>query len=556
MELIKLNRPFNQKKDLGAFYTPYEVTSILSNWAIRSASDKVMEPSFGGCSFLEAINDRIEMLSEKKAYSNLYGCDIDPTAFTVLHSKFPAHKKENFHLSDFLQIIPLDFSTSTFDVLIGNPPYISNHNMSKQQKEVAFSLLTRYKFPSSIKRASLWAYFILHALNFMKQDGRCAWVLPESFLFAAYSTKVRERYFSHFKKNLIIQLHERLFIDEGTDEKTLIVLSDGFSPNGVEALCNIADCDSYSELKNIIERWDHELLTIQLNAEHPKLISLDPKNKQKFYELFTIQECRNFGDLAEIRIGIVTGANKFFIVNPDTIRANHLEEYSENILARFKYVQGISFNNRDLIELEHKNERIKLINTALQPINNYLSTYLESFPIEEKEKNYTFRHKVIWHDNNDQNIPDAFFPYMDSNGPTLVLNQAQVNATNTIHRVYFRNKKGSSSEHKLLSLSMLSSFSQISSELEGRIYGSNMLKHEPSDIAKIKIILPENIDPKIVSITYKKVDTLIRNRQREKAVLCVDEFLSQYITEYSSATINHLQIILHELRRKRKGNAR
>jgi len=51
-------RQISEKKQYGIFYTPKRVTDILCKWAIRSKTDKVLEPSFGGCKFIES-SDRL-----------------------------------------------------------------------------------------------------------------------------------------------------------------------------------------------------------------------------------------------------------------------------------------------------------------------------------------------------------------------------------------------------------------------------------------------------------------------------------------------------------------
>ena len=55
-----------RKKRLGAYYTPSEVTNILSNWAVRSGDDIILEPSFGGCNFLISALNRLKEFESVK----------------------------------------------------------------------------------------------------------------------------------------------------------------------------------------------------------------------------------------------------------------------------------------------------------------------------------------------------------------------------------------------------------------------------------------------------------------------------------------------------------
>ncbi|MGA1841890.1 MAG: hypothetical protein ACMUIU_14825 [bacterium] len=56
---------YDDKKKIGAFYTPSEASLILCGWAIRSSEDRILEPSFGGCDFLEQAKFRLELLGAK-----------------------------------------------------------------------------------------------------------------------------------------------------------------------------------------------------------------------------------------------------------------------------------------------------------------------------------------------------------------------------------------------------------------------------------------------------------------------------------------------------------
>ena len=43
-----------EKKERGAYFTPQPVAQFLSDWAIRTPNDAILEPSCGEAVFLEA----------------------------------------------------------------------------------------------------------------------------------------------------------------------------------------------------------------------------------------------------------------------------------------------------------------------------------------------------------------------------------------------------------------------------------------------------------------------------------------------------------------------
>ena len=182
-----------ERRELGIFYTPSEATRILCNWAIRTPVDLVLEPSFGACGFLEASRSRLRELASSNPTENLFGCDIDPRAFSeFLIPKFDdGNLAARFKNLDFLSITPEEFPVNAFDAIIGNPPYVSHHNISALRKKALADLMS-LDIPMDSK-ASLWAYFIVHSLKFLKVGGRIAWILPSSFLHADYSQPIRRR---------------------------------------------------------------------------------------------------------------------------------------------------------------------------------------------------------------------------------------------------------------------------------------------------------------------------------------------------------------------------
>lgn len=69
------------KKRRGIFFTPPAVSTTLATWAIRSPLERVLEPSFGDCGFLTALQKRFSAIGSEQPWQQIYGCDIGSTAF-------------------------------------------------------------------------------------------------------------------------------------------------------------------------------------------------------------------------------------------------------------------------------------------------------------------------------------------------------------------------------------------------------------------------------------------------------------------------------------------
>lgn len=536
------------KKQLGAFYTPRHATDLLCQWAIRSKTDKVLEPSFGGCDFLISSRSRFQKLGVRLGEIDklLYGCDIDADAFVHL-TKVLQNPNGNFIQSDFLQLDLSAFlnNQNGFDVVIGNPPYVSHHKMTAAQKENAIKALAENHIVIG-KRASLWAYFVLHSMRFLRLGGRMAWVLPSSFLFADYSEHVLTHLRAHFERCLQIRLAERLFLSEGTEEISVITLCEGYSDIAQTGGIQSEIAANVQEAQSIIENWTTPSGKSQQISAVPNIAT---KNSATGYETLSQQpRVTPLGELFDIQIGIVSGANNFFILTKDQWHEHRLPKSCQTwILTKFRFVPGLCLMLADAKNIEDRGDPCLLVDTKKsKTMGKRLNSYLRSFPQEKKNKNTTFKrrkHSGVWHQFNDNRIPIAFFPYMHDRGPIIAINHAGINSTNSVHRLYAR-RQLNQHELKLIAISILSTFSQLSAEFEGRTYGAGVLKHEPSEAAKIKLLLPE-CSTNDVDEAFTKVDALLRNGDHDGACRTADAFIL-HNTDISDRE-NALRILSDEL---------
>ena len=323
---------YDERKKLGAFYTPSKASYILCNWAIRTSGDRILEPSFGGCDFLEQAKLCLEPLGTKAPTHQLFGSDIDETAFLHLYEKLGLSKKNgNFIKNDFLKITPQNFVTQNFDAVIGNPPYISHHNMSESQKYDAKAAMKKSGF-SLPNRASLWAYFVLHSFKFLKTDGRMAWILPGSFLFTEYSTNVRKEIEKRFKRAIAIQLRERIFLPKGSDESTVIVLCDGFLRNQSSTTFEIGFANNLQGLQELVASWKLTQWKGKRLSGRIEILLMEDGGREVYNKIVENDSCYDLSNYMEIQIGIVTGANSFFIINQETAKAYKLPASSIKLI--------------------------------------------------------------------------------------------------------------------------------------------------------------------------------------------------------------------------------
>ena len=87
-------RSRESRRKSGIFYTPDHLAAKLANWSIRSRSERILDPSFGGCAFLRASLDRLQSIEAPNPAGRLFGIDNDPSAWNLLagHHQFGSTK--------------------------------------------------------------------------------------------------------------------------------------------------------------------------------------------------------------------------------------------------------------------------------------------------------------------------------------------------------------------------------------------------------------------------------------------------------------------------------
>ncbi|UFQ98680.1 Eco57I restriction-modification methylase domain-containing protein [Pseudomonas wenzhouensis] len=555
LEDVQILEREERRRSLGAFYTPGFLSRLLCGWAIQDKNQVVLEPSFGGCTFLEEISSRFSVLGSVNPLKNVYGCDIDKNAFLKLESLNIVGCEGNFLQKDFLLLECGSFRSAKVDVVIGNPPYIGNSQIGSEQRKAVEKWKSTYGGGVDA-RSSLWVYFFIHSLNFLKEGGRLAFVLPGSFLSADYSKKVHKILKDRFSTCLVVSLAERIFISEGAEERTVILLADGFKEDAIcSGLMKFAHAAKLSNLPDLFSGWEED----KSNFDDFDAIGLgsfvERSATGRFMELSRRIPNIEVGSIASVGIGIVTGDTKFFIRTlADWHGFGVADDYLKFVVPKIKGITGLNLTKAQVRSLIGSGLRCLLLDTEKKSLSTEVLIYLSRYPLEKRSL-ATYRKRNIWHQPDDHKIPDGFFTFLTHNGPRLILNDARVNCTNSVHRVFFK-KKLSSVMTKLISLSMLSTFTQAHAEIIGRPCGSGALKLEPKDALQLKILYPEAVDEDLIKSAFRKAHReLSRVPPNENAARKIaDDALGEMIGLDYQCEIKELELALQVARDHRKGN--
>ena len=548
-ELIR-TKPTAIKKRRGVFYTPSAVSDLLANWAIRSPYDRALEPSFGGCNFLGALERRFTQLGASEPWEQVFGCDIASAAFNVhLANLIPSREhRRNFFKADFLTLTPANFGPNLFEAAVGNPPYVSYHNMFKVQRAAAARVGsdTNFRLPQT---GNLWSYFVFHSIRFLAPGGRMAWLLPSSVLQAEYGRVLLDELRLRFGRVGVISLQHKLF--DGTDEKTEILLCDRLGDKRCPAI-EIANAKTLTACSKLLNEW-HKSSNGFSRLTGRALTSLLPRHRlAAFRRIAKSSQTIRLNSLAHLSIGVVTGANGLFVISNDIAGQHKIPKLAlKPILAKFEIAPGLIVKKSDFMSAKRKGLRCLLVDASVGKISPELKKYFARISTTQRKKNVTFGKRKDWRIPDAGLIPDAFLPYMHHTGPRLILNTCKTNSTNTVHRIYF-NQQTTPSQRRLVAISMLSTFSQLSAEVEGRSYGSGVLKHELREAGKIQLLFPDKVSPKKIMKAFKKIDVLLRSGKRIAAQRSADRFLAYEIPELlSEKSLAELKNDLGYLRRRR-----
>jgi adenine-specific DNA methylase len=499
-------------KALGAFYTDAQVADFLVWWAIRSTHDTVMDPAFGGGVFLRSACRRLENLGGQPA-RQVFGVEIDPKVHDTIVDKLSDEfgvRKQNFWESDFFDIEPLP--VCQVNAIVGNPPFIRYQRFTGDIRARAISRALEQGVHLT-ELASSWAPFVVHSVAFLKKDGRLAMVLPMEIAHAAYASPVLKHLYKSFGKITLLTFRKKLFPDLSEDTILLLAEDKGRSP------CRILTRDlAHPGLLSDIEHQGLLSLTgtrqvdgRSLTEGNGRLVRyLIPRKARELYqELTELSGIKRLGELADVGIGYVTGANDFFHLSPgDVDKWGIPKRFLKPAVRRGRALSGLIFTRQDWqIACDNGEAGYLLLIHGKADLSESVLRYLKYGENQGVPRSYKCRTRSPWFSVPHVRLPDAFLTYMSGDMPRLVTNHAEAVAPNSLHAL--RLHPYASLERDALSALWQTSLTRLSVEMEGHPLGGGMLKLEPTEAENVLIATGGFNNGDLCDLS-KELDALVR----------------------------------------------
>lgn len=475
----------------GGYYTPDDLAAFLARWIEHISPSRILEPSCGDGVFFDA-------LASTKNKGDVLGFELDGREAKKARARASSSKLGNIDVrsGDFLgwALDALDDGSERFDAVVGNPPFIRYQYLPPLFQARAQAIFERLgcKFT---KHTNAWVSFVLACFELLKPGGRLAMVVPAEIIHVMHAQSLRAHLGENARRLVVIDPEELWF--EGTLQGAVLLLAEkksaptdhaeglGIYPVSGRSFLSIDPEDIFKKPeamngKTVEGKWTRALL--------------NPSTRELLDELIEANIARRFDDIAQVDVGIVTGANKFFLVDDDIVEQYGLKKWAHPMFGRSEHCPGVVYDDNQHRANASEGKPTNFIWFQDHAVEKSRTgrEYIRLGEQENLHTRYKCRIRSPWY-----SVPSVYSTEIgmlkrSHDTPRLILNRIGAFTTDTAYRI--RAKEGSAEQ---LVYCFLNGLTALSAELEGRHYGGGVLELVPSEIEKLLLPPPSKITPRV-----------------------------------------------------------
>ncbi|OHD94258.1 MAG: modification methylase [Sulfurimonas sp. GWF2_37_8] len=511
------------RKNFAQFFTPLPVADLMSKWLLGNANLKtVLEPAFGLGVFSRTL------LAYKKDIE-IKGFEVDKIIFENAKQYFENIKNTNIILQDYMY----NDWKNKYDGIICNPPYFKFHDYDNKNilKEIETNLKCKLN-----GFTNLYTLFLLKSIHQLKENGRCAYIIPSEFLNSDYGKLVKTYLLKSktLRHIIVIDFEKNVFDDALTTASIILCAND-----------NLTDKVQFTNIKSLYDLSEIEILI----ADYPKnlnkkqiynFIDLNPEIKWKtYYQKQNGIKFKNlvpFSNYAKVVRGIATGSNNYFTFNQSKAKI-----YSINkkcllpCICKAIDAKTSFFTDNDFENLKRNDKNIFLLNAQNHQDEN-IEKYLKIGEEEGVNKKFLTSRRNPWYSLENRPPAPIWVSVFNRNGLRFIRNEANISNLTSFHCIYPKqNNLFSKTDIDLLFAYLLTDTAKEIFEDNCREYGNGLQKFEPNDLNKGYIVdlwtLNEQTKNKILTLYKRYREETLKNNTPVGIIKKIDEIIiKNYVT--------------------------
>lgn len=539
---MRLKKNSSEQKLRGAYYTPLQLADAIVGLFASQNIATVLEPSCGDGVFLDSLKN-LKLLDKVRRVTAV---EIEPDEAEKVRSRYLGFGQIEICTEDFFDYYYRVLGKESFDLILGNPPYIRYQYLKESQREMQSEILTSHGMKAN-KLINAWVAFIVACVQLLSENGKIAFVIPAEILQVAYAEDLRLYLANNLAKITLITFEQLVFPDieqevvvfigeKGKEEKGIRIIE----MNNLEGFARLKlEQNGFQKLQHVKEKWTKYFVT-------PDEMSLIQKlrNDNRFAK---------FSEYGLINVGITTGNNGYFSVTEEITEQYGLADVTLPLIGRSSHAHGIYFTQEDWEKNKGVGKRARLISFPEIPFEEYPDGHKKYISLGEKNgehEGYKCSIRDRWYIVPSVWVSDAFFLRRNNLYPKFVLNRCGAVSTDTMHRMKFN--EGVIPENILLAY--YNSISFAFTEICGRSYGGGVLEVLPGEMGNILLPKVETVDPKLREKLLAHIDSVVRNGEDiEVALDIVDEELLVRTLGIDSEICRKCRVIWKKMQRRRLG---
>lgn len=502
---VKTRNEVTADKLRGGFYTPRDLVDFCIERAAALAPAearlRVLEPSIGDGAFVTGLSESALAAS----VDSVLGLEVDPREATKAVSALDRSGLSGRILEASAIGWAADTS-ETFDVAVGNPPFVRFQFLRPRDKAALIPLGKRLGL-SFGGVSNLWIPVLLGALSRLRPGGAAAFVIPTECLTGVSAGSVRR------------------WLVEHVDELRLDLFPPGSFPGVLQEILvlsgrrgdRVASAGTLELVEHSMsgERASWRYL-IQAGPDSWSRYLLEPRQLEALDTACALLPVRLLGETASLEVSIVTGANDYFSAETATVSEFELARWAEPLLPRLRHASGLIYKRADQRATALSGARAWLLDFSADrpdPLDfAQPRAYLELGQERELHLRYKCRIRDPWYRVPSVRSGELLLSKRSHRFHRLVLNTAGALTTDTIYRG--RMRPGFGDKARDLVAGFHNSLTLLSAELEGRSFGGGVLELVPSEIARLKVPLVDGFARHLASL-----DSLLRASGSDESVV-------------------------------------